>query len=360
MADLTLPAAWYVDPPTWEWERRAVFGQEWLFAGHGTALTEPGDYMACDIAGWSLVIVVDDDGELRAHHNVCRHRAGPLVDPGCGHVPSLVCRYHGWAYGLDGRLRSARDFGGSLADDVALAPVRVAAWRGLVFVNFDLDGTAPPLVDALGTFADECAPYPIEELVLVHEAEHELHCNWKAYADNYLEGYHIPLVHPGLNKEIDAKRYTVDVDERHRWIRHSAPTRDGAVNQGRWLWRWPNLALNLYPDGMNVERYDPVAPDRTRLRYSYSFRDPSDVDANQAVIAASAQTTAEDAAICEAVQRNLAGGVYDTGWLSPKHEAGVASFQRWVHTAVAAERGLDPPQPSRSTVAMPSASQKRS
>jgi choline monooxygenase len=336
VAKLTLPAAWYVDPSTWERERRAVFGREWLFAGHAPILAEPGDYLACDIAGWSLVIVVDDEGELRAHHNVCRHRAGPLVAPGCGHVPSLVCRYHGWAYGLDGQLRSARDFGASITD-VALAPVRVAAWRGLVFVNLDLHGDAPPLIEALGTFADECTPYPIEELVLVHEAEHELQCNWKTYADNYLEGYHIPLVHPGLNKEIDAKRYVVDVDERHRWIRHSAPTRDGAVNRGRWLWRWPNLALNLYPDGMNVERYDPVAPSRTRLRYSYSFLDPDDLDANHAVIAASAETTAEDVAICESVQRNLAGGAYDTGWLSPKHEMGLASFQRWVQEAVAAE-----------------------
>jgi choline monooxygenase len=170
----------------------------------------------------------------------------------------------------------------------------------------------------------------MEELVLAHEAEHVLACNWKTYADNYLEGYHIPLVHPGLNKEIDAKRYVVDVDERHRWVQHSAPARDGAVNAGRWLWRWPNLALNLYPDSMNVERYDPLAPSRTRLRYSYSFRHPSDREACDEVIRSSSQVTAEDVAICESVQRNLESGTYDTGWLSPKHEGGVAAFQRWI------------------------------
>ena len=337
MAQLTLPAAWYVDPSLWERERRAVFGREWLFVGHRQRLTEPGDYLACDIAGWPLVVVVDDDGRLRAHHNVCRHRAGPLVHDGCGRVPSLVCRYHGWAYGLDGRLRSARDFGPSDAFDpaeVSLAGASVEEWRGLVFVNLDLDGGAPSLLEALGTFADECASFPIEELVLAHEAEHELACNWKTYADNYLEGYHIPLVHPGLNKEIDAKRYVVDVDERHRWVRHSAPARDGAVSTGLWLWRWPNLALNLYPDAMNVERYDPVAPGRTRLRYSYSFRRPDDRDASDAVIRASSQVTAEDIAICESVQRNLEGGAYESGWLSPKHEGGVAAFQRWVRDTV--------------------------
>jgi choline monooxygenase len=337
VAQLTLPASWYVDPSVWEQERRAVFGREWLFVGHSQGLSEPGDYLACDIAGWPLVVVVDGDGGLRAHHNVCRHRAGPLVPDGCGRVPSLVCRYHGWAYGLDGRLRSARDFGtadGFDPAEVSLASASAAAWRGLVFVNLDLDRTAAPLLEALGTFAEECEPYPIEELVLTHQTQHELACNWKTYADNYLEGYHIPLVHPGLNKEIDVKRYVVDVDERHRWVRHSAPARDGAVNSGRWLWRWPNLALNLYPDAMNVERYDPVTPHRTRLRYSFSFRRPGDHEANDAVIRTSSQVTAEDIAICESVQRNLESGTYDTGWLSPKHEAGVAAFQRWIRETI--------------------------
>ena len=337
MAELTLPASWYFDSSVWEQERRAVFGREWLFVGHRRGLSEPGDYLACDLAGWCLVVVVDDDGELRAHHNVCRHRAGPLVHPGRGRVPSLVCRYHGWAYGLDGRLRSARDFGaaeGFDPEEVRLPGASVDEWRGLVFVNLGLDRAAPPLLEALGTFADECEPYPIEELVPTHEAQHDLACNWKTYADNYLEGYHIPLVHPGLSKEIDVKRYVVDVDERHRWVRHSAPARDGAVSSGRWLWRWPNLALNLYPDAMSVERYDPVAPSRTRLRYSYSFRQPDDREANDPVIRASSEITAEDIAICESVQRNLEGGTYDTGWLSPRHEAGVAAFQRWVREAV--------------------------
>jgi choline monooxygenase len=336
VAQLTLPVSWYLDRSVWERERRRVFGREWLFVGHRQALSEPGDYLACDIAGWPLVVVVDDEGELRAHHNVCRHRAGPLVHDGCGRVPSLVCRYHGWAYGLDGRLRSARDFGATDGFDpaeVSLTSVAVDDWRGLVFVNLD-DAASPPLLEALGTFADECEPYPIEDLVLTHEEQHDLACNWKTYADNYLEGYHIPLVHPGLSKEIDAKRYVVDVDERHRWVRHSAPARDGAVNSGRWLWRWPNLALNLYPDGMNVERYDPVTPDRTRLRYSYSFRRPGDHEACDDVIRASSQVTAEDIAICESVQHNLGSGAYDAGWLSPKHEGGVAAFQRWVREAV--------------------------
>jgi choline monooxygenase len=331
---VTLPASWYSGVERHEQERRAVFGREWLFAGFASSLREPGDHLAADIAGWSVLVVVDDDGNLRGHHNVCRHRAGPLVDPGTGHSPSLVCRYHGWAYGLDGALRSARDFGdGFSCDGISLAPVRAEAWRGLVFVHLELDGAAPPLVDALGGFAAACDEFPLESFVPSREAEHRIRCNWKTYADNYLEGYHIPLVHPGLNKEIDAKRYEVHVDEAHRWVRHTAPARAGAVNSGRWLWRWPNLAINVYPGGMNVERYDPVGPGETRLRYSYAFADPAD-PANDDVVRVSAQVTAEDVEICEAVQRNLDSGAYDTGWLSPRHEAGVEAFQRWVAESI--------------------------
>jgi choline monooxygenase len=330
----TLPGSWYGDPAVHELERRRIFGRSWLFLGFAHRLHAPGDYMAADIAGWNVLVVVGDDGALRGHHNVCRHRAGPLVLPGSGRVPSLVCRYHGWAYGLDGRLRSARDFGEDLdCDGINLEPVLVDAWRGLVFVNLDLEHDAPPLLDDLGTFVDACAPFALERFIPAVDREHDLECDWKTYADNYLEGYHIPLVHPGLNKEIDAKRYRVDVDERHRWVSHSAPARDGAVNLGRWLWRWPNLALNIYGDGMCVERYAPVARGRTRLRYTYAFADPMGA-ANDEIIRMSTEVTNEDKGICEAVQRNLDSGIYVEGWLSPRHEAGLAAFQGWVRQAV--------------------------
>jgi choline monooxygenase len=330
----TLPASWYGDPGIHARERRSIFGREWLFLGFAQGLQEPGDYLAANVAGWNVMVVVDDDGRLRGHHNVCRHRAGPLVGEGHGRVPSLVCRYHGWAYALDGQLRSARDFGEGIdCDAVSLVPVGVDVWRGLVFVNVDVDGDARSLLESLGTFVDACAGYPMESFVPSVESDHEVACNWKTYGDNYLEGYHIPLVHPGLNKEIDSKRYRVDVDEGSRWILHSAPARDGALNLGRWLWRWPNLAVNLYADGMNIERFEPLSPARTRVRYSFAFADP-DSPANAETVRLSSATLAEDAAICEAVQRNFATGVYDRGWLSPRHEEGLAAFQRWIAEAV--------------------------
>ena len=322
----------YADPDVFAGERAAIWGREWIYVARATQLVRAGDYVAVDLCGWPVVVVAPEAGATpRAFLNVCRHRAGPLVHDGAGSCgSSLVCRYHGWSYDLDGRLHSARDFGAVVDPDTALAPVRCEVWRGLVFVN--LDAGAPPLVQDLGEFATACEGFEIEACTEPRDVEDAVACNWKVYAENYLEGYHIPLVHPGLLREIDAKRYEVRVGD--RWVEHIAPPRDGAATAGRWLWRWPNLALNLYPDGVNIERYLPDGVSRTRVLYTYLFPPGGDPLAHEASVKLSLELLEEDRTICEAVQRGLTSGAYEPGPLSPRHEAGVAAFQGWVGDAV--------------------------
>ena len=107
----TLPASWYADPAVLARERATVWRGEWLMLCPATELTAPGQYVATEIAGFPLLAVVRPDGELAAFHNVCPHRAGVIAWPGTGVTGNLVCRYHGWAFGWDGQLKSARDFG---------------------------------------------------------------------------------------------------------------------------------------------------------------------------------------------------------------------------------------------------------
>jgi choline monooxygenase len=129
LAPVTAPASWYRDPALWETERRNIFARSWQFLGHESALPEPGAYIADVIAGWPVLAIRGEDGVIRAFHNVCRHRAGPLVGDAQGKCDKLIkCRYHGWSYTLDGRLRAARDFG--IASDFdprefGLFPVRI-------------------------------------------------------------------------------------------------------------------------------------------------------------------------------------------------------------------------------------------
>lgn len=325
------PAAAYVDPGRHEVERRAVFGREWTAVGSAAQVAAHGAYLATPLAGFPLV-VVNDGGSLRAFHNICRHRAGPLVTDGSGSCGRLVCRYHGWSYALDGRLTSARDFGTEVGPDgFSLVPAHVATWRGLLFVA--LEPEEPDLPAWLGPVAGRSAPFPMETFEVTHRSHHDLAANWKVYAENYQEGYHIPLVHPGLNRQIDASRYEVETSGSSAV--HTAPTRDGAVTEGAWLWRFPGFALNLYPSGMCVESFWPTGPTSTRVEYTFSFAPGTPVGEIDGAVRSSVGILDEDRTICEAVQRNLTSGLARPGILSPRHEAGVALVQRLVADAVA-------------------------
>jgi len=326
-----LPASAYVDPVRHQAERRAVFAREWVAIGDAERLADPGGYVATEVAGYP-VVVVNDDGTLRGFHNVCRHRSGPLVWDGAGSCRSFVCRYHGWSYALDGSLRSARDFGAELPQgDLSLLGVAVDTWRGLCFVN--LDGTAPPLVDWLGAVVDHCAPYDMEAMRVVHRSGHDLAANWKVYAENYQEGYHIPLVHPGLHRQVDSSRYAVDLVG--PVAVHSAPTRAGSVTDGAWLWRFPGFALNLYRSGMSLETYWPTGPTSTRVEYTFFAAPDTTDEESAAAVENSVRVLDEDRVICEAVQRNLAAGVSRPPVLSPHHERGVALVHELVTAALA-------------------------
>jgi choline monooxygenase len=333
-ASTTLPAEWYFDRRQYERERSNVFAKEWLWFAGEAELADPCTYVARVYAGWPLMVVRGSDGLLRGFHNVCRHRAGPLVDDGCGASANLVCQYHGWAYSPDGRLRAARDFGEALdPDEFALRPIRVAVWRGQIFVN--LDAAATPLEEDLADFFAEMDAFPLEGMALVRSLQHDLGCNWKTYADNYLEGYHIPLLHPELNRQFDAKRYRVDLGD--RYCRHRTPARDGSPADGRWLFRWPNLAMNIYGDSMNVEVIVPTGPESCSVSYSHFFTDPSAPDIAE-VIALADTVMEQDRRMVESVQRNLRAGTYDVGVLSPRHEGGLLQFQDLLRARAAHDR----------------------
>ena len=332
----TLPAALYRDPSVYEQERRRVFARSWQLIGHEAQLAVPGQWLAVTIAGYPVIAVRGED-RIRAFHNVCRHRAGPLGPEGEGRCERhLVCRYHGWRYALDGRLASARDFGPAEGFDpreYGLLPLACEIWRGFVFVN--MNPSAASLSSTIGPLAVRTSHMPLESFRPGRRVTHDIRCNWKAYVENYLEGYHVPIVHPALNAAIDTMRYEVELAG--KIVFHSAPARGGSPVSGLWAWMWPSLGINVYKDGMSMERMWPVDHTHARLDYLYFFPEGLTESEKDAAIAASEVTTAEDIAITEAVQRNLDAGIYDRGRLSPKHESAVALFQDLVTRAVKME-----------------------
>lgn len=325
----TLPARLYHDPAVYEAERQAIFFNQWLVYAHESLFDAPGRHLTRTMAGWGIFVIRDREGQLKGFHNVCRHRAAPILDEGCGKADILRCRYHGWVYDTDGRLRRAPDFGGEekkLCAATALFPVHVKTWNGLVFVCM---GDKPPAFeDTLGDLPAVMENVDLPGFKFHSMATHDLQCNWKTYVENYLEGYHIPTIHPELNKELDMKTYQVRAG--NRIAQHLSQSRipDG-VSGGVWAWLWPNAMLNVYKTGMNLELVIPTGPETTTLAYAYYFRDvsPSAEADNRRTIETSFAITQEDIDVCESVQKNLHGGLYVTGELSPKHEGALAYFQ---------------------------------
>ncbi len=337
-AQATAPASVYREATRYDDERRHVFGRSWLFMGHVSELAGDGDVIAATIAGYPLLVVRTANG-LKAFHNVCRHRAGPLFDEergNCGNT--LTCKYHGWAYALDGRLKNARDFGVAPGFDprnFVLFELKVETWRGFVFVN--AEKSAPVLARLLAPLDSRIGKRDFDALVHADRRVHDIACNWKVYVENYLEGYHIPVVHPGLSAEVDASKYQVTVEDGVCF--HSAPQKVQAADtiyDGLWAFVQPHLGLNIYGHGLMVERMAPTAVNSTRLIYDYYLTREMADDPRERhrILSTSGMVTAEDKWICERVQANLEAGVYENGVFSPRHEQGVAWFQHFVAGAL--------------------------
>ncbi|MBI3792425.1 MAG: Rieske 2Fe-2S domain-containing protein [Gemmatimonadetes bacterium] len=339
----TIPARLYTDPVYLELEQERIFGRTWQLAARTEQLEGTGAFVVADVAGESIVIVRDGT-QLRAFHNICLHRAGPVAT-GCGRRQTLQCRYHGWTYALDGSLKRAPEMEGTAhfrPEEMRLLPVQVAAFGPLVLVN--LDTKAPPLAHFLEDIPARTAHFGLDAMRYVQSKRWTVACNWKVYVDNYLEGYHLPVVHPGLNKELDYDQYRV---EPHRWwsLQHAPlrPVRAGddtrtytprdAADEAQYYWLFPNLMLNVYQGQMQLNLVLPDGPDRTTVVYDwYATEPPAAGDAQWAkLLAFSDEIQEEDITICEAVQRNLRSRVYERGRYSATRENGVHHFHGLLH-----------------------------
>jgi len=335
----TLPADVYLDPALLERERQDLFGKSWQIVGRRHQVTNPGDYFTAELAGEPLLIVRGSDGALRGFYNVCRHRAGPPAE-GCGSRKVFRCGYHGWTYSLDGRLLNAPEMEGTEGFDYAqfgLRPVRTEEWGAWIFVNLDQDAEA--LIPALHELPQQASKYGLERLKLADRREYLMECNWKVYIDNYLEGYHLPSVHPGLNRELDYGQYVTETFQFHS--RQASPIR-GPENEkdvprryshasgddaAEYFWIFPNWMLNCYPDNVSLNIVLPLGTERCVAIFEWYFSES--VLATQVpaqTVKFSDEIQIEDGRICEIVHRNLKSRSYTRGRFSARQEMGVHHF----------------------------------
>ncbi len=336
---VALPPGFYLGADMLAQDQSLVFARSWQLVAHRDDLAGRGDHVVTRIADTPVLVVRGDDGMLRAFPNVCRHRAGPLVLASGRGARALYCRYHGWTYGLDGRLRHAPEMQGAAdfeAGAIRLPPLPVVEWLGLVFVN--LAARPVPFESVFAGIAERIAPVDFSAMHHVHSQDYEVHCNWKVYVDNFVEGYHLPYVHEALTQALDYRAYNTEVADWYSLQHSPVANTDAVYGQGRayYYFIYPSTMLNIMPDRLQANRVLPLAPDRCRVEFHYYYL--PDLEA-QARIAGDLEFTdrvqREDGAICESVQLGLASGFYEAGRLSPKREAGVWQFHRLLRAAYA-------------------------
>jgi choline monooxygenase len=347
----TIPASWYVDPRIAELEAQTVFSKTWQMVGRVEQVEKPGQFVTAEVAGEPIVVVRGNDGVLRGFFNVCRHHAAAVVTESCGQAAILHCPYHGWNYGLDGSLKGMPEFDGVKnfeRQQNGLLPVKADIWEKFVFVN--LDPQAVPLANFLGGLVKRLAPLGVSKLHYFDSRTYDIHCNWKVFVDNYLDGgYHVPHLHKGLSSVLDYKEYTIENEDRYclqsspmvagKEDAATATTRQG--DRAWYFWQHPNLMINCYEGYMDTNLVLPVDVDHCRVIFDFYFSDVSESrrEYNEQSVAVGAKVQDEDLGICEAVQRGLKSRAYGAGRLSVRREAGEHLFHRLL--AADLKSGLD-------------------
>ena len=336
----TPPSSWYTQPALLAREGETVFRRSWQYACPTDRVAAPGSYVRVDVAGDSYLVLRARNGELHALSNVCRHHAAQLLE-GSGCVEKLVCPYHGWTYDLDGSLRSAPGMGAQKDFDrarFALPRVPVEAWGPLVFIHPGVP--ARPVAEELAPLARQLAAFGMDGLRHAHRRRYPIQCNWKVFADNYLDGgYHVAHLHKGLAGQLEMGEYRTDLFERFNV--QSCPSAGDAQFHGRdfrarigagaiYAWIHPNLMLNRYGRILDTNWVVPLAVDRCEVVFDYWFVETEGEDARrfiEASLDASDDVQQEDVAICESVQRGVSSRSYDTGRYA-RTETGMYQFHR--------------------------------
>jgi phenylpropionate dioxygenase-like ring-hydroxylating dioxygenase large terminal subunit len=366
LATTLIPDA-YTEQSFFDLEREQVFAQSWIPVCVADEVRGPGDFLVAEAAGRSVIVCRNGEGALRAHHNVCRHRGSRLCDAGPGHADRFFkCPYHSWAYDLDGKClgtplftpdsevpedqRAIFDMDDVKAFDKAdygLHPVRCEQWGFLIFVC--LDEEAPALLHELGDLPERLAGFRLDEWQLERRLEYEIAANWKLIAENFTEYYHLPWVHPSLVK-------VSPMDAHYRWQGRgkyvgfcTTPIASNTESGGwlglpaieglsvedsvsaRFVWLYPNIALNVLPNHVFLLLPRPAAPGRT-TETAYLLTHPqsracaqeADIDA---LIAFWDEVNREDIAIVERVQDGLSNTAYLGGRMCYRFEEAVHRFQ---------------------------------
>ncbi|GGQ75353.1 aromatic ring-hydroxylating oxygenase subunit alpha [Couchioplanes azureus] len=347
-----LAARFYTDPRIAEWETDRVFGSSWQLVGHESDLPRPGARIVAPVAGREVLVVRTEDGGLAGHLNVCRHRGSRLVAAAEPAGKAIRCPYHGWTYRLDGSLVGAPESRTIPCLDkpkLGLFGVRVESFLGLLFANLDphavpLHQRVPGLADLIGRYLGADLE-PVGRYRIQDTATEAQDANWKVVVDNYLEGYHVPVAHPGLMRLLDYQRYTATIREsyvyfevpirdkpssnrRERLYQRLASPMPGLRPEDHRMWRYaviyPNTLIDLYPDHVIAWSVHPLGVSRSALPGAFYAKPGTSWRtrlAQRLNIKIGWITNDEDAELVARVQRGVSTPGWSPGPLSQRETA---------------------------------------
>ena len=336
----TLPSKWYFENSYLEREKTEIFLKEWQLVGSRTQIRNPGEILLAEVADNPIIVICQKDNTLKAFYNVCQHRGGPLAYENCS-VSKLQCKYHGWVYELNGDLKNARGFNEAElnVEDFGLQPIHVTEWMGQVFVN--LSNSPQDLNQHIDEIKTLTSPIDFSDYVFKFRESYQINCNWKVYMDNFLEGFHIPFVHPELNKVIDYKSYKTEIYERFslQWcpldseLSPYGKSANSKENKAFYFTIFPNIILNIAPGRLQTNIVEPKNSKTCVVHFDYHFDNPEEADIEKDADF-SEMVQQEDILICENVQKGLESKGYDKGKFSPLNEQGVFHFQSLVKSSL--------------------------
>jgi Rieske 2Fe-2S family protein len=361
-----LPAAAYFDPQRYQRELERIWYRNWIYVGRSSELAAKRAFQTFQIGDQKILVVRDDEGQLQAFHNICRHRGAELCRESAGSLRTgaIVCPYHAWVYNLKGELlrtsSKAHPKGFELAD-YPLYGVRVLDWRGFVFVS--LSRNPPPIERQFDLPLNRMDAWPLEDLVLGHVLSKTIESNWKIFWENYNECLHCPSVHPRLSSLVPIfGRGLLEERDDPQWSRHAEdpdPKYKGGLRAGAATWSTDGQSVGVPFAGLSEEdrrtghiyltglpsmfivghvdyvrsvRLLPLGPERSELRVEYLFSRETLADPafdKRKVVDFTDQVMIEDAEVCEINQRGLRARDHVRGVVMPE-EYVIRQFHEWV------------------------------
>ncbi len=368
-----MAGAVYGSRDCFESECEQLFPRTWVSVTTGMLVPEPGDVFPCTVAGLSLLVVRDREHQIRVFYNLCRHRGAALVTEPCHQRNGLLtCPYHAWSYRLDGRLYKAPHFdrldaqapNAEQQQALGLIPLRSAVWRDIVFIN--IDGRAAPFEEFIAPLHKRLAPWSAALLQPLGSKEYDIQANWKLVAENFLDAWHLPFVHPELTRgmapllAVEDVRLNADLfgfimpqgyGERSVLEARSTPVfPDLPPDRAETIEVWcifPNTLILVEPDNQQVITVRPQSATRSHETFAdYLAGPPASEEERQSMLAFSQHINEQDKQLLETMQPARAMPVGDQTQLNRSWDQTVSRFQRrWRQCMAAADKDGSQPAP---------------